>query len=217
MKKNYTKILLATTMLLMTTAINAQSSLYINDFEIAAGEEKEIEVLMENPGSGICQIEFELTLPTGIEIVYDEENECDMIDFGSRTNYKKHSIASNKIGENTTKILCTSQTNALFKNESGDVLVITVRATNAFTASNASFSLSNIVLALPDGITSLTPANHAGIISNITGIEEIMSENETITIYTLTGIKVLETSDKNDVKSLPAGYYIVNGKKVMVK
>ena len=208
MKKNYTKILLATTMLLMTTAINAQSSLYINDFEIAAGEEKEIEVLMENPGSGICQIEFELTLPIGIEIVYDEENECDMIDFGSRTNYKKHSIASNKIGENTTKILCTSQTNALFKNESGDVLVITVRATDAFTASNASFSLSNIVLALPDGITSLTPANHAGIIGNTTGIEEIMSENETYEIYDLYGRRV-----DNATK----GIYIVNGMKIHIK
>ncbi len=187
----------------------AQSSLTIEPFSIGAGEEKEIEVLMENPDTDICQIEFELTLPTGIEIVYDEENECDMIDFGSRTNYKKHSVASNKISENTTKIMCTSQTNALFKNYSGDVLVITVRATDAFTAASAEFSLSNIVLALPDGITSLTPANYAGTISNTTGIEEIMSEQGTAKIYDLQGRKIDVITEK--------GIYIVNGKKMLVK
>ncbi len=187
----------------------AQSSLTIEPFSIGAGEEKEIEVLMENPDTDICQIEFELTLPTGIEIVYDEENECDMIDFGSRTNYKKHSVASNKISENTTKIMCTSQTNALFKNYSGDVLVITVRATDAFTAASAEFSLSNIVLALPDGITSLTPANYAGTISNTTGIEEIMSEQGTAKIYDLQGRKIDVITEK--------GIYIVNGKKVVIK
>lgn len=44
-----------------------------------------------------------------------------------------------------------------------------------------------------------------------------MSKQGTLTIYTLTGTKIMETSDKNDMKSLPAGYYIVNGKEVMIK
>ena len=106
--------------------------------------------------------------------------------------------------------------NKTFKNESGDVLIIVVRATDAFTAANAEFSITNTALGLPDGKTYLTPADYTGVISNTTGIDEIMSEQGTLAVYTLAGVKVMETTDANDVKSLPAGLYIINGKKVVV-
>ena len=50
-----------------TTRSSVESSLTIKPFSICPGEEVEVEVLMENPGVEISQIEFELTLPTGIE------------------------------------------------------------------------------------------------------------------------------------------------------
>ncbi len=208
MKKIYTKALMATAMLLMAATSFAQSSLTIEPFSICPGEEVEVEVLMENPGVEISQIEFELTLPTGIEIVYDEENECDLVDLGSRTTYKKHSVATNKLGDNTTKIICTSQENKTFKNESGDVLIIVVRATDAFTAANAEFSITNTALGLPDGKTYLTPADYTGVISNTTGIDGIEAEEGTTVIYDLCGCKVAEP--------VKGGIYIINGKKVVV-
>lgn len=48
------------------------------------------------------------------------------------------------------------------------------------------------------------------------GIEAIVSENG-YTVVGLNGVKVLETRDASQVKALPAGIYIVNGKKVAIK
>lgn len=37
------------------------------------------------------------------------------------------------------------------------------------------------------------------------------------TVYNLQGIQVTKVTNENDVNNLPAGLYIVNGKKVLVK
>ena len=44
-----------------------------------------------------------------------------------------------------------------------------------------------------------------------------VSSDGTYTVYTLTGMRVMRTTDASDVKSLPSGLYIINGKKVAVK
>lgn len=42
-------------------------------------------------------------------------------------------------------------------------------------------------------------------------------QNDTYKVYNLQGSLVKVTSDKAELNSLPAGLYIINGKKVMVK
>lgn len=50
------------------------------------------------------------------------------------------------------------------------------------------------------------------------GVSEILTDEAGIyTVYTITGIKVLETVDKAEINTLPAGIYVVNGQKVAVK
>ena len=44
-----------------------------------------------------------------------------------------------------------------------------------------------------------------------------VSSDGTYTVYTLTGMRVMRTTEASDVKSLPSGLYIINGKKVAVK
>lgn len=51
-----------------------------------------------------------------------------------------------------------------------------------------------------------------GAISNV-----VVSADGLFHVYSLTGVKVLETADYNDVLGLSAGVYIVNGTKVLVK
>lgn len=48
------------------------------------------------------------------------------------------------------------------------------------------------------------------------GVEAIGVEGK-FTVYTIAGVRVLEGADAVAVKALPAGLYIVNGKKVVVK
>ena len=57
----------------------------------------------------------------------------------------------------------------------------------------------------------------SGSQSGVEGIEEEVAEPETVNVYNLQGICVLRNADKAAVNNLPAGLYIVNGKKYMVK
>jgi hypothetical protein len=56
------------------------------------------------------------------------------------------------------------------------------------------------------------------IVENETAIENIVAEGENgWVIYSTSGIKVLETMDASKVNALPAGIYIVNGIKTVIK
>ena len=50
-----------------------------------------------------------------------------------------------------------------------------------------------------------------------TGIADVEAEANGYTVYNLQGVKVLETTDASRLNTLPAGVYIVNGTKVLVK
>lgn len=50
-----------------------------------------------------------------------------------------------------------------------------------------------------------------------TNIEDIVAEGNNWRVYSITGVKVIDTDNAEDWKNLPKGIYIINGKKVMVK
>lgn len=50
------------------------------------------------------------------------------------------------------------------------------------------------------------------------GIGSVANDfNGVYTVYSIVGVKVLETTVKSDINNLPAGIYIVNGEKVIVR
>ncbi|MDE6271590.1 MAG: hypothetical protein K2M31_01110 [Muribaculaceae bacterium] len=51
------------------------------------------------------------------------------------------------------------------------------------------------------------------------GVDKIVNnaEVDSVNVYTLSGIRVLGNAQKSELKNLPAGFYVVNGKKVVVK
>ena len=55
------------------------------------------------------------------------------------------------------------------------------------------------------------------IVENDTAIEDIIANKENgWTVYNTSGIKVLETKDANNIKTLPTGIYIINGIKTVI-
>lgn len=49
------------------------------------------------------------------------------------------------------------------------------------------------------------------------GIEEIIGEAANVTVYDLSGVQILDNAPAEALSTLPAGLYIVNGKKVALK
>lgn len=78
---------------------------------------------------------------------------------------------------------------------------------------------SMIVGSAPDFVTSSPYRYYYQINGVLTDVEEIIAapETETVDAYTYTGIRVLANAPKEALKNLPAGFYIVNGEKVIVK
>ena len=57
--------------------------------------------------------------------------------------------------------------------------------------------------------------NDSGLVADI---EDITAEgNNGWTVYSIAGVKVLETTDALDFQVLPKGLYIVNGTKVVIE
>jgi hypothetical protein len=53
--------------------------------------------------------------------------------------------------------------------------------------------------------------------SYISPITNLNNGNDVIEVYNLSGIKVLKTSNRSDIKNLPSGIYIANGEKILVR
>ena len=214
MKKNYTKFLFATMMLFFSSVGFAQTTFYIEPFSITPGKTKEIPVLMENPGEVFSQLQFDITLPEGLEIpeYFDDEQFDDVKDIkrGSRTK-SVYSIQTQPVGE-ALRVLCITQNSkAFFTGESGDVLLITVKAADDIALGDVDIKITNTVLSRQNG-TTYKPADCTATVSVVdatTGISAIGADGEGATeIYDLCG---------RQVNSLQKGIYIVGNKKVIVK
>ena len=59
-----------------------------------------------------------------------------------------------------------------------------------------------------------TVKNDSGLAADI---EDIIEDNNNWTVYNIIGVKVLETTNANDLNKLAEGVYIINGKKYIVK
>ena len=189
----------------VATRSTSALSLYIDPFEINAGEEKEILVNLSNPGTEITAVEFDLFLPAGLEVVNDEYGYYVLP--GSRTPNMRvpHSVSSDLLSSGAIHVICYHNSQLAFTGEDGDVLAITIKAAEDLEPGNYTIDLKNIELVNP-----ADPKNGILISDNntvVTDIENIEAEEEgTAEIYDLSGRRV---------NSLVKGIYIVNGKKVV--
>ena len=162
MKKIYKSVFLTTIMLFVSLMSFAQNSLYIEPFSIAPGEQKQIEVLLDNPGEKFSQLQFDIALPDGVEIVFDEDNFCYIIDRGSRL-ASVYNIDAQDVSGGVKVLALTTNPKAYIKEESGDVLLITVQAAEDIADGVYDLSINNVVLSHQDGSTVKAASTTAAI------------------------------------------------------
>ena len=120
----------ATVMLLAVGCIAAfaqgNNKLYIEDFDIAPGQTKTLDIILENEDP-VSSLQFDITFPTGLSYV---ENSLERVT--SRITRTSHSIVAAKQGENVYRmgILSTSSemANSAVKFNEGALLRIKVKA-----------------------------------------------------------------------------------------
>jgi len=146
----------------MHRAPEVASTIEIAPFSIAPGEEKEIDVLLNNPGDAFTSFQFDIKLPEGISVVSDEDGY--FISVGSRTTSRKHTIEADGLSNGGVRVLCYSGKNDTFSGEEGAVAVITVKASEEITEGEYQFKMTNIVLSRPD-VSEFVPENFTGTIT----------------------------------------------------
>lgn len=222
----------------LTRASNTRGTsdirLTVLPFTLEAGEEKEIYVLLDNPNDAFTGIQFDLYLPEGISVPTDADGYY-YVDLGSRTTSRKHALPEcNMQADGALRVCCFSGSNATFKNEEGDVLVITVVGDENLTGGVYDLDINHIVLSRPD-VTNAKPADYKASILSGNGGEatalafngiytsDVLAEfsaalanNSTITSIDLTeGIDVdatcmLTTGNPNTLVYLAEGASLAN-------
>ena len=121
--------------------------LYIEDFEIEPGEEREVTILLDNPDAEYRDLQFDLYLPEGITVVQDEDEEF-LVDTGSRCT-KKHTIGFSYTDGHYVCMLYSTAKNPLSGN-SGDILTITLKADGNVAPGAKTGSFRNVSLSKTD-------------------------------------------------------------------
>ncbi len=218
-------------------AAASTNTVQIAPFAISAGEEKEIYVLMDNPGDAFCGFQFNLNLPEGIELLQDELGY--FVELGSRTTSRKHAIESAEQKDGSVLVLCYSGKNMAFSGESGDVAVLTVKAADDLQAGVYNIEVNNIELSRPDE-TNAAPADYTGSVvagdggatelvldgyftadamSEISGALAVKSDIVSVDITSAVYVDSegsLTTGNSNTLVLLPSGESIANESNVVV-
>ena len=140
------------------------ASLEVIPFAIAPGEEKDVEVVLNNPDNAFTGLQFDLALPEGISLVSDEDGY--FVSLGSRTTSRKHTIEAQQRADGTIRVMAYSNRNSNFSGTEGDVVVLTLKADDNLAAGVYNLQLKGIVLSQANAgeINQVEPADYEGSI-----------------------------------------------------
>ena len=203
--------LVAQTNLIKDPASNRAAStanLSVEDFDIKAGETKEMFINLSNPDNELTLLQFDMSLPEGLSIATEDGDYA--IDIVGRTTWKRHSLMARAVN-GVTRFLLASNTNALIDGDNGNVISIKLTASDNFKSGD--IRLENQLLVSPNA-ENVMPADYIYAVGDATSIDGIMA-GQLLDVYTLTGSKVRHAATSLD--GLPKGIYIIKAKKVIVK
>ncbi|MCQ2288181.1 MAG: Ig-like domain-containing protein [Muribaculaceae bacterium] len=143
----------------------------------------------------------DLGLPAGMEIT------------GARLSDRagrSHSVAMNQISGNTVRVLAYASDNAVFAGNSGDLLLIDVKG-------HGNIEMTNALFAEPNGCEH--EFDEMTFSTELSGINDITTgDNAPVNVYNTAGQLIrTNVNPETATQGLPAGFYLVGNKKVVVK
>ena len=100
-----------------------------------AGEEVTLSVVL-NADRPVTAFQFDLYLPDGMEMTFDEDDFENILLSTARTTERKHTLTSQQMPDGAWRVICYSDKNNTFEGGEGEVCTITVK-TNASMANGS--------------------------------------------------------------------------------
>ncbi len=172
-------------------ATASQESVFVNDFTICATESKTIDLNMTNT-KAYSAIQFDIVMPAGLTVDYDEEEEEYLFETTSRF-HKSHSISTNLNEDCSISVGIFSNKSKDFSGNEGALISIPFTAAEDMAAGEYKVEIKNIVLSTAAAEGTYLPNTEAKLVvypATMTGVEEVAADNAEIEYYTLQGVKV---------------------------
>lgn len=204
--------------------------LYINNFNIAAGETKDVEICLAN-ANPYTAFQCDIYLPKGLSF-FEEDGEY-IVDLSSRKS-RTHTIAANIQPDGALRVVSFSSKNADFTGNDGALMILPVVASSdmpegplemsikaiSFVADNVEYDFPNITatINLASGV-ALTKANEMNVyaVGNVLHIDS--PQATTVTMSAVDGrTTILNVAEGSNTFTIATpGFYIVNRTKITIK
>lgn len=137
----------------LVTEASAEDKFYLPDFEISAGESKQLAIQFESERvNDYVAFQFDLYLPDGLSV---EQNNKGKYNFTFNTERNDdHTFSSSDREDGAIRVLAASLTNACFWEESGDFVYFTITATDDFSGTHEIY-LKSVMFSTVDSRTDL--------------------------------------------------------------
>ena len=159
------------------------------------------------------------------EFGYMDEYNYTYYDYITNTNYKESELTAIKLNKDKAILKIGEQLQLSVINEPS-----AVPSTNVIKWSSSNEGVATVdvfgnvkMVGIGEAIITAETLDGSKLSASCTikdqnsGIEDIVSDTDSgYIVYNLNGIRVLKTSNKSDLESLPKGIYIVNNKKVAI-
>ena len=184
-------------------------SFSVEPLTIKPGEEKVLNIDMTNDKS-VCSFQFNMKLPEGITIVKEYNEDEEYVEAISLTERKKssHELNFKQTVDGGYFLLSYSLTNATFKNNSGSIVSIKIKADENMNDGNYGVIISKALLITPDEEKIEQPDYSGTITVSKTSAVKAVNEKD-INISILNSTCIIENTQKDDVISI----YSMDGKK----
>ncbi len=157
---------------------NTQSTVSINNFSIAPGETRDIDLMLNNEEM-VSHIQCDIDLPQGLTLV------------GMTTAQRAqgHTLASD-LRDNNLRLLCYSLEDNDMEGNQGAIVTLKVRADESL-ATDATITINNVVLA-GKGHDALFAAETTAQVTNASGVEDMAALNR---VYAAGNTIVIEAQE----------------------
>lgn len=134
-----------------TTNLRAEEKFYIPNFEISAGETKDLAIQFESEKvNDYVAFQFDLYLPDGLSVVQKKGKYNFQF---NEDRYDDHTFTYSVQNDGAIRVIAVSLTNSNFWEESGDFVYFSVTASDVFSGTHE-ISLKNIMFSTKEGARS---------------------------------------------------------------
>ena len=202
----------------MTEAENTDNYVYIDPFNASTGAEYVVAVNMKNEVEAEG-FEFDMYLPDGMSFVLDEDGFPEASLSTERTTARKTNNFDAVIQpDGALRVLAASSNGSSISGNDGEVALVKIKIDESLAAGTYTLQLKNIVISDVDAVSHYTEERdaYATVVQGVaTGVDGFDADAPTAGYYYNLNGQLVRRNATTD--GLPAGVYIVNGKKVVVK